>query len=150
MQPGSTTPHFRHLNSGSYNYLDTTKLIRNILRENSIQIDDTIAKSQPLQQTNGVLQGDPLSPLLFIIATADITKGIQCEKNVKFYAYADDMVLVANSVEGLQQCHRMGRWERIASEQNKNRHDDVQKGRKTSYYRQNSLWGSASGTRNRI
>jgi retron-type reverse transcriptase len=79
----------------------TTKLLRNILTKNSIQTDDTVAKSQPLQQMNGTLQRHPLSPLLFIIATADITKAIQYEKNAKFYAYADDMVLVAKSVKSL-------------------------------------------------
>jgi hypothetical protein len=70
--------------------------------KNFIQIDDAIAKSQTLHQTNGVLQGDPLSPLLLIIATADITKALQNEGNVKFYANADDIVLVAKSVEDLQ------------------------------------------------
>jgi hypothetical protein len=80
----------------------TTKLLRNILGKIFIQIDDTIATSQTLQQTNKVLQGDHLSLLLFITATADIIKAIQNEKNVKFYAYADDMVLIAKSVESLQ------------------------------------------------
>jgi hypothetical protein len=70
--------------------------------KNFIQPDDTIAKSQALQQTDGVLQGDPLSPLLFIIATADITKAIQNETNVKFYTYGDDMVVVTKSAESLQ------------------------------------------------
>jgi hypothetical protein len=37
-----------------------------------------------------------------MIATADITKAIQYEKNVKFYAYADHMVLAAKSIESLQ------------------------------------------------
>jgi hypothetical protein len=39
---------------------------------------------------------------LFIIATADITKALQNEGNVKFYTYADDMVLIAKSVEILR------------------------------------------------
>jgi hypothetical protein len=39
---------------------------------------------------------------LYIRATADITKALQNEGNVKFYAYADDMVLIAKSVENLQ------------------------------------------------
>jgi hypothetical protein len=77
----------------------TTKL-RNILGKNVMQIDDTITRSQPLQQMNGVLQGDPLSSLLFIV-TMDITQASQNEGNVKFYAYAD-MVLVAKLVENLQ------------------------------------------------
>ena len=40
-----------------------TTLISNILADNQIQIDDGIGKSHRLIQTNGVLQGDPLSPI---------------------------------------------------------------------------------------
>jgi hypothetical protein len=54
---------------------------------------------KPREQTIGVLQGEPLSPLLFHIATSDIIKAI--ETNVKFYAYAD-MVLVSPDIENLQ------------------------------------------------
>ena len=57
---------------GKGNYL--ARLIRNILSSNCVEICDNISKSNPIQQTVGVLQGDPLSPLLFIVATADIVR----------------------------------------------------------------------------
>lgn len=40
------------------------KLISNIIAENYVQISNGIDKSKWISQTNGVLQGDPLSPLL--------------------------------------------------------------------------------------
>jgi hypothetical protein len=63
-----------------------------LLLNNWIEISDGIARSNLLAQTIGVLQGNPLSPLLFIIATADITEAVVSE-NVKLLMYADDMVL---------------------------------------------------------
>lgn len=68
---------------------------------NYVQIDDNIDRSQPLEQTNGVLQGDPLSLLLFNIATSDVYKDIEAD-NVKIYAYADDMVILSTDIEDLQ------------------------------------------------
>ena len=43
-------------------------IIRAILKYNTNQISDELKISKPITQTNDVLQGDPLSPLLFIIA----------------------------------------------------------------------------------
>lgn len=78
-----------------------TRLLQNILASNYIEIDNTISKSDPIEQTNGVLQGDPISPLLFIIATAEITRVIDIE-DVKVYAYADDMAFLSHSIDKLQ------------------------------------------------
>ena len=49
-------------------------ILKDILSCNYIQIDDGVTTSNIIRQTNGVLQGDPISPLLFNIATADITQ----------------------------------------------------------------------------
>jgi hypothetical protein len=73
---------------------------------------------------NRVLQGDPLSSLLFIV-TMDITQASRNEGNVKFYAYAD-MVFVAKVVENLQTAfNNVMEWsaknELLLN--NKNRHD---------------------------
>jgi hypothetical protein len=57
-----------------------------------------------IRQTNGVLQGDPLSPLLFNIATSDAIKAIESDsRRTKIYAYADDMVMVSTSIRELQE-----------------------------------------------
>jgi Reverse transcriptase (RNA-dependent DNA polymerase). len=50
-------------------YSDMTNLIANILVYNQVQINDGISQSGWINQTIGVLQGDPLSPLLFNVLT---------------------------------------------------------------------------------
>ena len=54
-----------------------TVIVKNILAYNQITIDDAICKTKEITQTNGVLQGDPLSPILFNIATADVISAIR-------------------------------------------------------------------------
>jgi hypothetical protein len=81
-----------------------TRILRDILAYNYVQIDDNIAISRYITQTNEVLQGDPLSPLLFNIATIDSAQAIlQGPTNTKLYIYADDMVLVSKSEQELQE-----------------------------------------------
>ena len=45
-----------------------TNIIRAILKYNTIQVSNGLKISKPITQTNGVLQGDPLNPLRFIVA----------------------------------------------------------------------------------
>ena len=77
-----------------------TKLISNILADNQIQIDDGIRESQWLVQTNGVLQWDPLSPILFNALTHDV--GATIKVDTVLYIYAEDMALVSETIPDLQ------------------------------------------------
>jgi hypothetical protein len=76
------------------------RTLRDILAYKKFQIDDNIAISREITQNNGVLQGDPLSPLLFNIATTDAAqvKGQEKDKII----HTDDMVLVSKSKQDLQ------------------------------------------------
>jgi hypothetical protein len=83
-----------------------TRILRDILAYNYVQIDN-IAISKDITQTNGVLQSDPLRPLLFNIATIDAAQAIlQGPRKTKLYIYADDMVLVSKSKQELQEAFR--------------------------------------------
>jgi hypothetical protein len=87
--------------------------IRNLLLNNWIERSDGIARWNVLAQTISVLQGNPLSPLLFIIATADITEAVVSE-NVKLLMYADDMVLTFTSqttASRIRSCNKVSKKE---------------------------------------
>lgn len=89
-----------------------TALIHNMLAANFIQITDEVTTSKTITQTNGVLQGDPLSPLLFNIATYDAVQMIkQDTEGIKIYMYADDMVIGSNSTDNLQRAtNQLENW----------------------------------------
>jgi hypothetical protein len=81
-----------------------TGILRDIQAYNYVQIDDNIVTSRDITQTNRVLQGDPLSPLLFNIAIMDAAQAIlQGPTKTKLYIYADGMVLVSKSKQELQE-----------------------------------------------
>ena len=61
-------------------------------------IHDGLTYSQGIQQTNGVLQGDPISPLIFNVVTHDVVQRVQTEE-VRMWLYADDMILLSERRE---------------------------------------------------
>lgn len=92
---------------GNDHYL--TRIISEILELNKVVIYDNVTFSNPLSQTNGVLQGDPLSPILFTIATADVIDVVA--SSVQIYMYADDMVIAARNPRDLQESfNRLTKW----------------------------------------
>ena len=80
-----------------------TKLVTNILASNQVQISDGISQSGRIDQTMGVLQGDPLSPLLFNVLAKDVSAKIkEGAKNLNLYTYADDMAIAADNISDMQ------------------------------------------------
>lgn len=79
-------------------------IIQNILQTNYVTVDDNIKKSHRITQTNGVPQGDCLSPLLFNVATIDVNSILHgLEDQMSLYVYADDMVITSRNIDALQQ-----------------------------------------------
>lgn len=88
-----------------------TRLIGNIMAENYIQISDSVGESNWISQKNGVLQGDPMSPILFNILTHDVGLAIKANTKASIYIYADDMALASENVEDLQKATDiLGKW----------------------------------------
>ena len=78
----------------------TVALILNILAKNLVQIQDNISRSEWINQTYGVLQVDPLSPIPFNVLTHDAIN--KESNNMAVYMYADDMALASNNRSELQ------------------------------------------------
>ncbi|XP_049845232.1 uncharacterized protein LOC126297956 [Schistocerca gregaria] len=76
-------------------------IIRDLPTNNRVEIHDGTNKSSLIQQTVRELQGDPLSPLLFILVMADNIETIKPD-NVNLLMYADDMALTSVSQDDLQ------------------------------------------------
>ena len=98
---------------GKNHYLTNT--IRKIMESNKIIIDNNLNMPEPLTQTNGVLQGDPISPHLFNVMTADIVTSIYKEgEKDTLYMYADDMALAAKYPAELQEWfNHLAKWAEI-------------------------------------
>ncbi|KAJ4446367.1 hypothetical protein ANN_13063 [Periplaneta americana] len=77
------------------------KFIRNLLAHNTVQVNDGVTTSRGITQANGVLQGDPMSPL-FTIATANIMKYMNTQSTVSLYTYTDDIVIRSPSKQEAQ------------------------------------------------
>lgn len=72
-----------------------------------VKVNDTFTRD--IDITNGILQGDTLSPLLFDIFVADFeshlletTGVIISDQNIQVLFYADDMVLISRTAEDMQ------------------------------------------------
>ena len=70
-------------------------LIRNLLCENLVNVTDGCTSSGPITQNIGVIQGDSLSPYLFILFIDDVTQHLE-DAGVRTLLYADNLALTAN------------------------------------------------------
>jgi len=79
-------------------------LLKAILQENIIAIEDGISSLEKISQTTGFAQGDNLSPILFSVLISDLPARITFRHQfVKVLMYADDLVLYSSSRFHLQQ-----------------------------------------------
>src|SRR5690606_41517349 len=79
-------------------------LIRKMLSPNRLAVFDGLQLSAEILQRIGVLQGDTLSPILFIMASSFIINFIKNEvPDIQIVMYADDLLLFSNSIEVVQQ-----------------------------------------------
>ncbi|KAF8794330.1 Retrovirus-related Pol polyprotein type-2 like protein [Argiope bruennichi] len=98
----------RRLSSISLAVLDMEKAFDSVSHD---AIFDALAARQVsptlVEPTRGVRQGDPLSPLLFLLVFEEVLKSIPVFEGyvlhgrINHIAYADDLVLVADSISGL-------------------------------------------------
>src|SRR5690606_12938898 len=78
-------------------------LLKNILRNNLVRVDDGIQLSSEITQNQGLLQGDALSPFLFILLTAELPAFLMnTYPSVNICMYADDAVIWSTSRADLQ------------------------------------------------
>lgn len=78
------------------------RVLKNILNFNVIKVFNGIDTGDEIIQTQGVLQGDSLSPLLFIAFLYDLPEFIKSRAPVEVLLYADDLVIYSENREQLQ------------------------------------------------
>lgn len=76
--------------------------MNNILAKNCIQLRNNVDNSIWIDQQIGVLQGDPLSPLLFNVLVQDVVQAVCGDTSVGMLLYADDMAIYSRSRGDLQ------------------------------------------------
>lgn len=77
-------------------------LIRELLKTNYIKIDNGKELTRKIAQEQGVLQGDSLSPTLFLIFVMDLPESIKVAGSHSIM-YADDLVIYSDKLESLQE-----------------------------------------------
>ena len=85
------------------------EVICSILKDNKVALDDGLRRTADILQTIGVLQGDSLSPLLFVLFVGDLPDyvtrtAMASGHEVQVLMYADDAVILASTRESLQCC----------------------------------------------
>jgi Reverse transcriptase (RNA-dependent DNA polymerase) len=77
-------------------------LLAEMMEVNFLVINDGIAVSEEIIQSNGVRQGGCLSPFLFIYALSDLNEILNDLKTVSLILYADDIVLYGDDLDELK------------------------------------------------
>lgn len=72
-----------------------------MLKENLVSFDNGNEVSDAILQTKGVLQGDSLSPTLFIVYASDLPQYI-LEPETDCLMYADDLVIFSENIDQLR------------------------------------------------
>ena len=89
----------------------TLRLLGNILNTNLIQVSDGLRRTPPIEQTRGVLQGDSLSPTLFLTFVSDLAEALRTIPNLQFLFYADDLVLYSDDPDAIREgLDRLHEW----------------------------------------
>ena len=94
----------RLMNTVSEKYNIRGKILRTletILRPNSLIIDNGYELSEPIQQQKGIIQGDSVSPFLFIMFVNSLLERLERRK-VLAKMFADDLVIAAQDADELQ------------------------------------------------
>jgi hypothetical protein len=80
-----------------------TKTIANVTAVNYIKVHSNNTTSKAVTQTNRVLQGNPLSPLIFSTATIITLMALKHQEGSGFlHMYMDEMVITGRHTDDLQ------------------------------------------------
>ena len=87
------------------------ELIKALMSLNTVTIRNGLTDSGPITQSVGVVQGDSLSPYLFILFIDDLNEALANEANVQLHLYADDLLVTATTTEELQKAlDKLHQW----------------------------------------